>query len=70
VFATLPKGFLDKDAFRIGAKAVDADDRIVFNAKTGAVSYDADGSGTDFAAVKFAQVKARTSLNADDFVVL
>ncbi|WP_319004838.1 calcium-binding protein [Microvirga lenta] len=66
----LEKGVLDKDAFRIGRKALDEDDRIVFNAKTGALYYDADGSGTDHAAVKFAQVKARTALKADDFLVL
>ncbi|RDI57852.1 calcium-binding protein [Microvirga subterranea] len=70
VFGKLQKGVLSKDAFRIGAKALDADDRIVFNAKTGALSYDADGSGTAHAAVVFAKVKAGTHLTADDFFVL
>jgi Ca2+-binding RTX toxin-like protein len=70
VFGKLQKGVLSKDAFRVGAKAVDADDRIVFNAKTGALSYDADGSGTAYAAVTFAKVKAGTHLAADDFFVL
>ncbi|MFC4170570.1 hypothetical protein ACFOYU_00635 [Microvirga sp. GCM10011540] len=66
----LQKGVLDKDAFRIGRKALDEDDRIVFNTKTGALYYDADGSGTDHAAVQFAQMKARTALKADDFLVI
>ncbi len=70
VFGKLQKGVLSKDAFRIGAKAADADDRIVYNAKTGALSYDADGSGTAHAAVAFAQVKIGTHLTADDFFVL
>lgn len=66
----LKKGVLDQEAFRIGAKAADAEDRIVFNAKTGALFYDADGSGTAYEAVKFAQVKAKTVLTAGDFLVL
>jgi serralysin len=70
VFGKLQKGVLSKEAFRLGAKAVEADDRIVFNAKTGAVLYDADGSGTAHAAVTFAKVKAGTLLTADDFLVL
>jgi Ca2+-binding RTX toxin-like protein len=70
VFGKLQKGVLSKDAFRIGAKAADADDRIVFNAKTGALSYDADGSGTAHAAVTFAKVKIGAHLTADDFLVI
>jgi Ca2+-binding RTX toxin-like protein len=70
VFGRLQKGVLSKDAFRIGAKAMDADDRNVFNAKTGALSYDADGSGTAYAAVIFAKVKAGLHLTADDFLVI
>jgi serralysin len=70
VFSKLHKGVLNAEAFRLGAKALDADDRILFNAKTGAVLYDADGSGTAHAAVTFAQVKAGTLLTADDFFIL
>ncbi len=70
LFGKLQKGVLSKEAFRLGAKAVEADDRIVFNAKTGAVLYDADGSGTAHAAVTFAKVKVGTQLTADDFLVL
>lgn len=70
VFGKLQKGVLSKGAFRVGTKAADTDDRIVFNAKTGALSYDADGSGTAYAAATFVKVKTGTHLRADDFLVL
>ncbi|NNC00888.1 calcium-binding protein, partial [Corallococcus exiguus] len=69
VFKTLHKGPLDKGAFRIGAQALDDDDRILYNIKTGVLSYDADGDGTAFTAIKFAQLKAKTALSADDFLI-
>ena len=70
VFGKIQKGMLSKDAFHIGSKAHDKSDRIIYNEKTGALSYDADGSGTKYAAVKFAQLKAKTLLQADDFFVV
>ncbi|KAB0264267.1 calcium-binding protein [Microvirga brassicacearum] len=70
VFAGIGLGLLKKGAFVIGSKALAADDRIIFNAKSGALSYDADGSGTDYAAIKFAQVKAGTVLTAGDFFIV
>lgn len=70
VFSTLQKGVLSKDAFWIGAKAHDKTDRILYNEKTGALSYDADGSSTKYAAVKFAQLNAGTLLKADDFFII
>ncbi|MEE1610470.1 calcium-binding protein [Microvirga sp. CF3016] len=69
IFGRLDKGALSQEAFHVGRKAAEADDRIVFNAKTGALSYDADGSGTKYAAIKFAQLKTKTLLTADDFFV-
>jgi Ca2+-binding RTX toxin-like protein len=70
VFTKLHKGSLAKDAFRIGKEAQDSSDRIIFNAKTGALFYDADGSGSEHAAVKFAQLKAKAALTEADFLVL
>ncbi|WP_296166350.1 calcium-binding protein [uncultured Brevundimonas sp.] len=52
-----------------GAVALDADDRILFDAATGAVLFDADGSGAG-AAVQFATVSGASGLNWDDFVIL
>lgn len=70
VFRDLTAGILSKDAFQVGRAARDAEDRILYDRKTGALYYDADGSGTDHAAVKFARLKARTMLKADDFLVV
>jgi Ca2+-binding RTX toxin-like protein len=70
VFTALSAGPLSSDAFRIGSAALDADDRIVFNAGTGALSYDADGSGGGLA-IQFATLQSPTGiLTAADFLVV
>jgi Ca2+-binding RTX toxin-like protein len=69
VFGTLAAGALDAGAFTRGKAAADADDRIVYDAETGALLYDADGSGAG-AAVQFAFVGAGLALTAADFVVI
>ncbi|WP_200945593.1 calcium-binding protein [Methylobacterium sp. Leaf456] len=68
-FAGLAAGALDADAFFLGSVAHDADDRILYDAKSGALSYDADGSG-DAAAVQFAILKPHLKLTADDFHIV
>ncbi len=70
IFGRIGKGGLADEAFRSGRKALDADDRILYDARTGAVLYDADGSGTSHAAVKFAQLKARSALDHEDFRIV
>jgi Ca2+-binding RTX toxin-like protein len=60
---------LDKKFFVVGDKAKDKDDYIVYNKKTGVLSYDADGSGTR-QAVEFALLKNKAALKYDDFFVI
>jgi Ca2+-binding RTX toxin-like protein len=57
---------LKASAFGIGAVASTAAQRIVYNQATGALSYDADGTGS-IAQVQFAQLKAGTALSAANF---
>ena len=61
-------GTLAESAFYVGAAAHDANDRIIYNDKTGALSYDADGKG-GAAAVQFATLTGLALTNADFVVV-
>ncbi|MBQ0823084.1 hypothetical protein KBI52_23120 [Microvirga sp. HBU67558] len=69
VFGALHRGLLDESAFGLGAKAANKDVRILYDAKTGNLFYDADGSGNAFDSVKFAHVKVHTAIVAGDFIV-
>ncbi|MBL0407195.1 polysaccharide lyase family 7 protein, partial [Microvirga aerilata] len=69
VFTKLKYGQLSSSSFVTGDKALDAGDRIVFNDKTGALSYDADGTGSA-AAVQFAMIENLAKLTASDFIVI
>lgn len=66
VFAGIDLGQLSAAAFAEGPVAVDADDRIIYDAATGEVFYDADGSGAG-QQVLFATVDPGTVLTSDDF---
>ncbi|HVQ09970.1 MAG TPA: Ig-like domain-containing protein, partial [Allosphingosinicella sp.] len=68
IFTGMSPGALSASAFVVGAAALDADDRIVYNSATAALFYDADGNGAG-AAVRFAFVVPGVSLTASDFVV-
>ena len=48
---------------------VDATDRIIYNSTTGAIYYDADGSGSG-AAIQFAILTGAPSLLFDDFLIV
>lgn len=48
----------------------DGDDRLLYDPSTGALFYDADGSGTASAMVQFAWVTAGTTLTVSDFIVI
>ncbi len=72
IFAALGgTGTLDLTEFHMSAAGVsqDAADRIIYDSDSGALLYDADGSG-DIGAIQFAQLRAGLSLSADDFVIL
>ena len=51
------------------APPLDADDRILYDASTGKLYFDADGSGAG-AAVQFAILSGSPALNASDFTVI
>ncbi|HEX8669462.1 MAG TPA: calcium-binding protein [Allosphingosinicella sp.] len=59
-------GTLAASAFVSGTAAGDGDDRILYDAATGKIFYDADGNGAG-AAVLFAQVSVGTALTNLDF---
>lgn len=61
-------GTLNSDSFRIGTKAADRSDHIIYNKATGELFYDADGSGAS-AAVLFAKLAKGLALTANDFIV-
>jgi Ca2+-binding RTX toxin-like protein len=69
VFTKLKYGQLSSSSFVTGEKALDAGDRIIYNDKTGALSYDADGTGSA-AAVQFAMIENLAKLTAADFIVI
>lgn len=62
-------GTLSSSYLRIGDKALDSNDYIVYNMSTGAMYYDADGSGSG-AAVQFAVLKAGLGITAADLFVI
>lgn len=64
-----PAGYLAAAAFKNLASGVkDADDRIIYDGNTGALSYDADGSGAAVE-VKFAQLSSGLNLSNFDFIL-
>ena len=68
-FTSLATGNLNATAFYIGTAAHDATDRIIYNAQTGVLSYDADGIGSA-SAQQFAQLTGGLTLANADFYVI
>jgi Ca2+-binding RTX toxin-like protein len=60
---------LDADFFNAGNRRKDSDDYILYNKKTGILSYDSDGSGSR-KAVEFAQFKKGLALSHNEFFVV
>ena len=69
VFTALTPGVLAANAFHVGFAAADASDRVIYNAATGALSYDADGTGGT-AATLFAYLDTGISLTNADFRII
>jgi Ca2+-binding RTX toxin-like protein len=67
-FTALASGTLRAETFLIGAVAAGADDYLLYNSATGALLYDADGSGVG-AAVQIATLSTGLALTAADFTV-
>ena len=67
-FAALASGALGAGAFRIAVNPPNVDDRIIYNHGTGALHYDADGSGSG-GALLIATLAPGLNLNAASFVV-
>jgi Ca2+-binding RTX toxin-like protein len=60
---------LNKEYFITGSKAHEKDDYLIYNKKTGVLSYDADGSGSK-EAVEFAQLRKGLSITHKDIFVI
>jgi Ca2+-binding RTX toxin-like protein len=69
VFTGLAAGTLQAGAFQTGAAATQADDRVIYDPGTGALLFDADGSGSG-AAVRFATLGTGLALTYQDFLVV
>jgi predicted extracellular nuclease len=69
VFGAISFGTLSNEAFHVGSSAHDGSDRIIYNAGTGQLFYDADGNGGG-AAILFATLNTGLPLSASDFVVI
>ncbi len=63
-------GDLAPAAFKVIGDTIDASDRILYNASTGILYYDADGSGAAAVPLAFAQVTAGLALSASDFLIV
>jgi VCBS repeat-containing protein len=63
-------GTLATENFAVGAAAADADDFIIYDDASGALFYDADGSGLGDAQVQFATLNPGLAIANDDFLVV
>jgi Ca2+-binding RTX toxin-like protein len=69
VFGAFAAGGLAAERFVVGTAALDASDNIIYDAVTGRLFYDSDGTGAA-AAIQFAEVTAGLALTELDFLVV
>jgi Ca2+-binding RTX toxin-like protein len=69
IFSALGLGALLASAFRFGAAALDADDRIIYQGATGNLFYDADGVG-GAAQIQFASLTNGLAMSHNEFFVV
>lgn len=69
IFRKLPAGTLDPEHFRIGSAALDANDFLIYNRKTGALIYDSNGDRSG-GSMQFATLSTKLQLTDDDFFVV
>jgi Ca2+-binding RTX toxin-like protein len=65
IFSTITPGKVTSAEFHKGTAAVDADDRIIYDKKSGALYYDPDGTGV-LAQTEFAHLDKGAKLKASD----
>ncbi|MET0532317.1 MAG: calcium-binding protein [Microvirga sp.] len=63
------KGKLKADAFRLGASAADAEDRIIYHKAKGDLYFDPDGTGPE-AQVRIAALSNKAALVLSDFLIV
>jgi Ca2+-binding RTX toxin-like protein len=63
------EGVLSAEAFRIGAKAGDADDHVIYDAETGVLKYDKNGDAAG-GVVKIAKLAPGLDLGHHDFEII
>ncbi|MFC4173799.1 cadherin domain-containing protein [Microvirga sp. GCM10011540] len=68
-FRGLDLGVLSETAFRLGTEAMDADDRIIYDASQGRLLYDSDGNGGR-AALEVATFSNKAALTHGHFLVI
>ncbi|APG85660.1 alkaline phosphatase [Sinorhizobium americanum CCGM7] len=70
IFTTLMPGTLSPGLFKeVAAAKVDASDRILYDSRTGALFYDADGSAAG-KAVQFAHLDNKAAITSADFFIV
>jgi len=68
--ARIFQGVTGPEAFAFGPAAMDADDRIIYDANTGALMYDPDGTGSETAVTFAILVGTVGALSPEDLVVV